>query len=182
MLFPLPKVSKNQWWQSWVTPSDALFIGMHLQKGPSTFLTGDNLASVQEHFCRVNNVPKECIVSVSDCKWVTLHGTKYLSNECSWILRSENENPVFGDLLGIWVANDTDVLFRVAELETIRVNHSLNSYKVEKLGQAQSALNIAPRSLLTHEVVHKWQVDHKLFINTKHDLSDLCDSWFNYVI
>jgi len=156
--------------------SHALFSDMPLQKGPSKYLTGESLASAKEHFRRVSDVPKECTVYVCDCKWVTLHGTKYICNECSLILRAENEKPVFGDLLGIWIANDTDVLFRVAELETLGFNDTLNSYEVEKLGQAQAALHIAPHNLLSYEVVHKWEVDHKVFINTKHDLSDLCDS------
>lgn len=119
---------------------------------------------------------EQSIIDIFDCKWVTLYGTKYLSKECSLILRAENEKPVFGDLLGIWIANDTDVLFRVAELEKLGFNHTLDSYKVEKLGHDQAALYIAPHNLLTHEVVHKWEVDHNVFINTKHDLSDLCDS------
>jgi len=68
------------------------------------------------------------------------------------------------------------VLFRIAELETIGFNHTLNSYEVEKLGQAQAALMIAPHDLLTYEVVHKWEVDHRNFINTTYDLSDFSDS------
>ena len=50
-------------------------------------------------------------------KWVILYGTKYISNECSLIVWAENERPVFGDLLGVQIANGTDLLFRVAELE-----------------------------------------------------------------
>ena len=68
------------------------------------------------------------------------------------------------------------MLIRVADLETLGFNDTLNSNEVEKLGQAQAALNIAPHNLLSYEVVHKWEVDHNVFINTKHDLSDLCDS------
>ena len=134
-----------------------LFSDVHLQKGPSTFHRGENLASAKQHFGRV-----------SDCKWVTLYGTKYISNEFSLILWAENEKPVFGDLLGVWIANGTDVLFRVAELETLGFNHTLNSFEVDKLGHARSALYIAPHNLLTHEIVHKCEVDNKVFINTKH--------------
>ena len=39
-----------------------------------------------------------------------------------------------------------------------------------------SALYITPDSLLSHEVLHKWELDQKMYINTKYDVTDLCDS------
>lgn len=95
-------------------------------------------------------------------KWVILYGTKYISNECSLIVWAENERPVFGDLLGVQIANGTDLLFRVAELETLGFNNTLNSFEVDKLGQAKSVVYIAPHNLLNHEIVHKWEVNNKL--------------------
>lgn len=83
---------------------------------------------------------------------------------------------IFGDLLGIWIVNGTDVIFRVAELETVTFSDTLNSYEIDKLGQAMSALYITPDSLLSHEVLHKWELDQKMYINTKYDVTDLCDS------
>ena len=77
-------------------------------------------------------------------------------------------------MLGIWIANGNDLLFRVAELETLGFNNTLNSFEVDKLGQAKSVVYIAPHNLLNHEIVHKWEVN-KVFVNTKYDLSDLCD-------
>ena len=155
--------------------SHALFRDMCLQKGPSKCLIGESLASAKEHFCRVTDLPKENIVHVSDSNWIIFNGTKYICSECTLIVRAENEKLVFGDLLRIWIADDSDVLFRIVELETIGFNHTLNFYKVEKLGQAQAALMIATHNLLTYEVVHKWEVGHRNFINTKYGLSDLLD-------
>ena len=71
---------------------------------------------------------------------------------------AENERPVFGDLLGVLIANGTDLLFRVAELETLGFNNTLNSFEVDKLGQAKSVVYIAPHNLLNH----KWEVNNKL--------------------
>lgn len=71
-----------------------VFSDVHLQKGPSKFLRGENLASAKKHFCRVSDAPEESIIDVCDCKWVTLNGTKYIFNECSFILGAENERPV----------------------------------------------------------------------------------------
>lgn len=51
------------------------------------------------------------------------------------------------DLLGVWIANGTDVLFRVAELETLGFNNTLNSFETEKLSQAKLVLYIAPHKL-----------------------------------
>ena len=57
-----------------------LFSDMHLQKGPSTFLTGKNLALAKQQICRVSDAPEESIINVCDCKWVSINGTKYISN------------------------------------------------------------------------------------------------------
>lgn len=106
---------------------------------------------------------------------MTLFGSKYIAEECSLLLRAENEKSVFGDLLGIWIANYSDLLFRVSELETGAFNDALNSYEVEKVGEALASLNVTPGSLLNHEVLHKWKLGDRLFINTKNDLADLCE-------
>ena len=55
-------------------------------------------------------------------------------------------------MLGIWIANGNDLLFRVAELETLGFNNTLNSFEVDKLGQAKSVVYIAPHNLLNHEM------------------------------
>lgn len=147
----------------------------NLVKGPLIPLTGENFNFAKHQFCLINQVSDEVIVHICNCKWVTLYGTKYIPNECSLLLRAENEKPVFGDLLGIWIANGVDVIFRVAELETVTFSDTLNSYEIDKLGQAMAALYITPDSLLSHEVLHKWELDHKMYINTKYDVTDLCD-------
>lgn len=72
-------------------------------------------------------------------------------------------------------ANGTDLLFRVAELETLGFSNTINSFEVEKLGQAKSVVFVAPHILLNHEIVHKFEVNNKVFVNTKYDLSDWCD-------
>lgn len=72
------------------------------------------------------------------------------------------------------MTND-NVLFRVSELETLAFNDTLNAYHVEKLGQAMGLHYITPVSLLSHEIFHKWELNQKLYINIKYDLSDLCD-------
>lgn len=146
-----------------------------LAKGPLTPLTGEKYNFAKQQFCLIYQVSDELIVNICDCKWITLYGTKYIPNECSLLLRAENEKPVFGDLLGIWIVNGTDVIFRVAELETVTFSDT-NSYEIDKLGQAMSALYISPDSLLSHEVLHKWELDQKMYINTKYDVTDLCDS------
>lgn len=145
----------------------------NLAKGPLTPLTGEKYNFAKQPFCLIYQVSDELIVNICDCKWITLYGTKYIPNECSLLLRAENEKPVFGDLL---VVNGTDVIFRVAELETVTFSDTLNSYEIDKLGQAMSALYITPDSLLSHEVLHKWELDQKMYINTKYDVTDLCDS------
>lgn len=147
----------------------------NLVKGPLIPLTGENFNFAKHQFCLINQVSDEVIVHICNCKWVTLYGTKYIPNECNLLLRAENEKPVFGDLLGIWIANGVDVIFRVAELETVTFSDTLNSYEIDKLGQAMAALYITPDSLLSHEVLHKWELDHKMYINTKYDVTDLCD-------
>lgn len=144
-------------------------------KGPSTYLNGENLAFAKEQFCQVSQVPQEVIAHILDCKSVTIYGTKYIPNECCLFVRCENEKPIFGDLLGIWMTNDNNVLFRVSELETLAFNDTLNAYHVEKLGQAMGLHYITPVSLLSHEIFHKWELNQKLYINIKYDLSDLCD-------
>ena len=146
-----------------------------LAKGPLTPLTGEKYNFAKQQFCLIYQVSDELIVNICDCKWITLYGTKYIPNECSLLLRAENEKPVFGDLPGIWIVNGTDVIFRVAELETVTFSDT-NSYEIDKLGQAMSALYITPDSLLSHEVLHKWELDQKMYINTKYDVTDLCDS------
>ena len=148
----------------------------NLAKGPLTPLTRENCNFAKQQFCRIYHVSNKFIVNICDCKWITLYGTKYIPNECSLLLRAENEKPVFSDLLGIWIVNGTDVIFRVAELETVTFSDSLNSYEIDKLGQALSALYITPDSLLSHEALHKWELDQKMYINTKYDVTDLCDS------
>ena len=147
----------------------------NLAKGPLIPLTGENFNFAKQQFCLINQVCDEVIAHISDGKWVTLYGTKYIPNECSLLLRAENEKPVFGDLLGIWIANGVDVIFRVTELETVTLSDSLNSYEIDKLEQAMAALYIIPDSPLSHEVLRKWELDHKMYINTKYDVTDLCD-------
>ena len=52
---------------------------------------------------------------------------------------------------------------------------NVKPYYIHKLGQAMAALYITPDSLLSHEVLHKWELDQKMYINTKYDVTDLCD-------
>ena len=95
----------------------------NLAKGPLTPLTGENCNFAKQQFCRIYHVSDELIVNICDCKWITLYGTKYIPNECSLLLRAENENPVFGDLLGIWIVNGTDVIFRVMLLTHMKLTN-----------------------------------------------------------
>ena len=102
IIFSLAKSEQRSMMAKLANPAGhAVFSDMDLQKGPSTFLRGKNLASTKKHFCRISDLLEESIIDVCDCKWVIFHGTKYISNECSLILWAENERPVFGDLLGI---------------------------------------------------------------------------------
>lgn len=82
----------------------------NLAKGPLTPLTEENCSFAKQQFCLIYQVSDELIVNICDCKWITLYGTKYIPNECSLLLRAENEKPVFGDLLGIWIVNGSDVI------------------------------------------------------------------------
>ena len=52
---------------------------------------------------------------------------------------------------------------KVAELETLGFNNTLNSFEVDKLGQAKSLLYIAPHNLLDHEILHKWEFNSNTF-------------------
>ena len=48
---------------------------------------------------------------------------------------AENERPVFGDLLGVLIANGTDLLFRVAELETLNSTTPLTHLRSTNLAK-----------------------------------------------
>ena len=136
IIFSLAKSEQRSMMAKLANPAGhAVFSDMHLQKGPSTFLRGENLALAKKQFCRISDVPEESIIDVCDCKWVILYGTKYISNECSLIVWAENERPVFGDLLGVWIANGTDLLFRVAELETLNSTTPLTHLRSTNLAK-----------------------------------------------
>lgn len=70
----------------------------NLAKGPLTPLTGEKYNFAKQQFCLIYQVSDELIVNICDCKWITLYGAKYIPNECSLLLRAENDKPVFGDL------------------------------------------------------------------------------------
>ena len=67
IIFSLAKSEQRSMMVKLANPAGhAVFSNIDLQKGPSTFLRGKNLASAKKHFCRISDLPEESIIDVCD--------------------------------------------------------------------------------------------------------------------
>lgn len=105
--------------------------------------------------------------------WITVHGTKYIPDECILLTKCENETPIFGALRVIWVVNHQIVVFRVSILETLNFNEHLNAYRVQQSPQAAGLDLVSQDQLLSHEVMHIFHFDGDQYISPKTSLTDL---------
>ena len=102
--------------------------------GPSSTV-GDSLRA--NFFQRISEcllyANPESLINVFICKWIQLHGTKYIPYKCCVIAVGATFTtrlPTFGRLQRIWLA-DEDVIFEYTPFQTVEFIDRLLSYEVE---------------------------------------------------
>ena len=136
-------------------------------------LSGDDLEDAKRELNNFLNMEVSLVTIVFRTSWITVHGTKYIPDECILLTKCENETPIFGALRVIWVVNHQIVVFRVSILETLNFNEHLNAYRVQQSPQAAGLDLVSQDQLLSHEVMHIFHFDGDQYISPKTSLTDL---------
>ncbi|XP_028409387.1 uncharacterized protein LOC114531989 isoform X2 [Dendronephthya gigantea] len=144
--------------------------------GPSSMVTD----MLKAHFfqritdCLLYANP-ESLTNVFTCKWIQLHGTKYVPNKGCIIAVDATFTsmlPEFGRIQRIWLA-DEDTIFEYTPLKTVEFNDGLLSYEVEDPGDGVPTKFCLYASMLDFNVYSTLKQFDSTFIPTKYDLRDL---------
>lgn len=142
--------------------------------GPVRHLQGEELARAKQRISSTLSIEKDSINNVESFKWIILHGTKYLVDECYLAVKFDDEEiPMFGKLCGILELNISFVVFDIIFLETVGFNDSLRAYEVRP--QASGIVSVTPDMLLTYTPLHVYSFNSNDYIKLKCDILDLKD-------
>lgn len=99
--------------------------------GPVQHPQGEELPQLKERISSTLAIDITSIHGLEAFKWIKLHGTKYMEDECYLALQFDDEDhPVFGKLSGIFELNISFVVFDVICLETVGFDETLKAFRV----------------------------------------------------
>ena len=143
--------------------------------GPVRHLQGE-LSRAKQRISSTLSIEKDSINNVESFKWIILHGTKYLVDECYLAVKFDDEEiPMFGKVCGTCILelNISFVVFDIIFLETVGFNDSLRAYEVRP--QASGIVSVTPDMLLTYTPLPFYPFNGSDYIKLKCDLFDLKD-------
>lgn len=142
--------------------------------GPVRRIIGDELSMVKRRISSTLSIDISSINTMEAFKWLTLHGTKYMIDECHLAVKFDDEEyPLFGKLCGLWELNLSLVVFDIICLETVGFSEPLKAYEVRP--QASGIVSVTPDMLITHTPLPVYSFNGCSYIKLKYDISDLKD-------
>lgn len=140
--------------------------------GPMQRTQEDELSRVRQRISSALSIDQNSINTIEAFKWLTIHGTKYVINECHLAVKFDDEEyPLFGKLCGLWEINLHFIVFDVILLETVGFSESLNAYEVRT--QASAVVSVTPDMIITHTPLPVYSFNGSSYIKLKCDISDL---------
>ena len=142
--------------------------------GPVRHPQGEELSQLKERISSTLAIDITSIHGLEAFKWIKLHGTKYMEDECYLALQFDDEDhPVFGKLSGIFELNISFVVFDVICLETVGFDETLKAFQVRS--QASGLTPVTP-DMFTHTPLAIYTYHGSSYIKLKGSISDLKDS------
>ena len=146
--------------------------------GPVLTVSGDRVASFKQQIADANMfMNPNNIKNIFNVKWIQLNGTKFMTNNGCIIAvdaNFEGRLPIFGKLGSIWLADDI-VIFSYLPLKTVSFNSNLMSYEVEECMLAMAMDFCLYDRLLDFNVYSSQDLNGKLYVPLKYDLTDIID-------
>ena len=142
------------------------------ENGPVRIPQGEELLRIKQRVSSALAIDITTINSVESFKWIKLHGTKYIVDECYLAVKFDDEDqPLFGRLSGIFELNLHMVIFDVIFLETVGFDNTLHVFEVRP--QASGLVSVTPDMLVTHTPLPVYEYNGSSYIKIKGDISDL---------
>ena len=142
------------------------------ENGPVRIPQGEELLRIKQRVSSALAIDITTINSVESFKWIKLHGTKYIVDECYLAVKFNDEDqPLFGRLSGIFELNLHMVIFDVIFLETVGFDNTLHAFEVRP--QASGFVSVTPDMLVTHTPLPVYEYNGSSYIKIKGDISDL---------
>jgi len=99
--------------------------------GPVRHPQGEELLQIKYRISSTLAIDITSIHGLEAFKWIKLHGTKYVEDECYLAVQFDDEDhPVFGKLSGIFELNISFIVFDVLCLETVGFDETLKAFQV----------------------------------------------------
>ena len=142
------------------------------ENGPIQLPLGAELLRIKERVSSALAVDIRTINSVVSFKWIKLHGTKYIVDECYLAVKFDDEDqPQFGKLSGIFELNLHLIVFDVIFLETLGFDNALHAFEVRP--QAAGLVSVTPDMLVIHTPLPVYKYNGSSYIKIKGSISDL---------
>ena len=142
------------------------------ENGPVRLPQGEELLRIKERVSSAFAIDISSIISVEAFKWIKIHGTKYVEDECYLAVKFDDEDqPQFGLLSGIFELNLHMVIFDVILLETIGFDSKFHAFEVRP--QASGLVPVTPDMLLTHTPLPLYKYNESTYIKIKGSILDL---------
>lgn len=142
--------------------------------GPVRHPQGEELLQIKERISSTLAIDITSIHGLEAFKWIKLHGTKYVEDECYLAVQFDDEDhPVFGKLSGIFELNISFIVFDVICLETVGFDETLKAFQVRP--QASGLTPVTPDMLITHIPLAIYTYHGSSYIKLKGSISDLKD-------
>ena len=142
------------------------------ENGPIQLPLGAELLRIKERVSSALAVDIRTINSVVSFKWIKLHGTKYIVDECYLAVKFDDEDqPQFGKLSGIFELSLHLIVFDVIFLETLGFDNALHAFEVRP--QAAGLVSVTPDMLVIHTPLPVYKYNGSSYIKIKGSISDL---------
>jgi hypothetical protein len=115
------------------------------------------------------------ITTINKIKWVKIHGTKYLRQECYVLLKKNGEGlPQFAKIVSVFFLNHSLICFEVLPVITHHFDDNLHAYNVTiNASSSHNIIYILQEKLLIPDALQTFTLQMKTYINIRHDISDM---------
>ncbi len=110
------------------------------------------------------------ITAINKIKWVKIHGTKYLQQECYVLLKKNGEGlPQFAKIVSVFFLNHSLICFEVLPVITHHFDDNLHAYNVTINASSSHIIYILQEKLLIPDALQTFTLQMKTYINIRHD-------------